>query len=142
MSYSSDQYKTVQEHMLTGNTAATMLLTPQAGTGSETKTHTTTCQPWMPGKAVTLKKLSYRVSTDQTGTGNNLTLNVYKGTASVGTLAVTATAELASATQSADMDIDLTTTDYVRIIALSTTTASDSNAAIGEMSLTYQDKYS
>ena len=141
MSYSASRWTVQQQHMLTGNDATTMLLTPQAGTAAETKTHTTTCQPWAPGRAITLKKLSIQVKTAQTGTGNNLTLDVYKGTTSVGTLAVTDTAALGILAQSADMDVAVAATEYIRIYALSTTTASDANAAVGQLGITFQETY-
>ena len=141
MSYSDSKYSVLHTAQLTGNDAATLLLTPQVGTGVETKTHTTTCEIFAPGKAITLKRLKYAVKTAQTGTGNNLTLNVYNGTTSVGTLAVTSTAANGVATQSADMDSKVAATGYVRIIALSTTTASDANSAIGQIFLTYQETY-
>ena len=141
MSYSNGRFQVVQSVPLTGNNAATMQLTPQAGTGAETKTHTTTCDIWAPGNAITLKKLSYAVDTAQTGTGNNLTLNVYNGTTSVGTLAVTSTAANGVVTQAANMDSAVAATGYVRILALSTTTASDANSAVGQLTLTYQETY-
>lgn len=141
MGYSDGRYKVVSQHRFTGNDAATMLLTPQAGTGAETKTHTTTCEPWNPGRAITLKKLSYQVKTAYTGTGCSLTLDVYNGTTSVGTLAVTSTAALGIAVQSANMDSAVASTGYVRIIAKSTTTASDANTATGQISCTYQETY-
>jgi hypothetical protein len=141
MGYDDQKYWTLQQHMLTGNDAATMLLTPQAGTGIETKTHTTTCEVWAPGRNIKLKKLNYAVKTAQTGTGNNLTLNIYKGTTSVGTLAVTTTAANGIAVQSSDMNVDVLPTEYLRIIALSTTTASDANAAIGQIGVTYQEDF-
>ena len=142
MSYSQSRYSTLHEAQLTGNDAATLLLTPQAGTGAETKTHMTTCEIWAPGRAVKLKRLKYAVKTAQTGTGCNLTLNVYNGTTSVGTLAVTSTAANAVASQSADMDSAVAATGYVRIIALSTTTANAANSAVGQIFLTYQEAYS
>lgn len=142
MGYSDQKYYVKHQHMMTGNDASTMLLTPQAGTGAETKTHTTTCDPWTPGRAITLKKLTYQVKTAQTGAGNNLTLNVYKGTTSVGTLALTTEAALSINAQSADMDIAVAATEYIRIYALSTTTASDANAATGQLSITYQETFS
>jgi hypothetical protein len=141
MSYADPKYGVANQHMLTGNDAATMLLTPQAGTGAETKTHTTTCEPWAPGRAITLKKLRYQVKTAATGTGCSVTLDIYKNTTSVGTLAVSTTAALGIAVQSADMDIDLAATDYLRILALSTTTASTANSAIGQLGVTYQETY-
>lgn len=141
MSYDDQRYNTLQQQMLTGNDAATLLLTPQAGTAAATTAHTTTCEPWAPGRAITLKKLRYQVKTAQTGTGCNLTLNVYKNTTSVGTLAITDTAALGIAAQSADMDVALAATDYLRVLAISTTTASAANSAIGQMGLTYQEAF-
>jgi hypothetical protein len=140
--YDKSKWRVNQQHMLTGNDAATLLFTPQAGTSAATKTHTTTCEIWAPGRAITLKKLNYAVKTAQTGTGCNLTLNVYNGTTSVGTLAITSTAANGIAVQSADMDSDVAATGYVRIIGLSTTTASDANSAIGQIGVTYQETYS
>lgn len=142
MSYSDSRFEANHQHMLTGNDAATLLLTPQDGTATETKTHTTTCEVWCPGRAITLKKLAYTVKTAQTSAGNNLTLNVYRNTTSVGTLAVTTTAASATAVQSADMDIKLAATDYLRVVALSLTTASDANCATGQLSVTYQETFS
>lgn len=140
-SYDDPRYSTIQQHMFTGNDAATMLLTPQKGTGAETKTHTTTCEAWAPGRNIKLKKINYMVKTAQTGTGNNLTLNLYKNTTSVGTLAITSTAANGIAVQSSDMDVDVLSTDYLRVLALSTTTASDANAAIGQVGMTYQEDF-
>jgi len=141
MSYDDARFTTLQKHMFTGNDAATMLLTPQAGTGAATKAHTTTCEPWFPGRAITLKKLQYQVKTAQTGTGNTLALDLYKNTTSVGTLAVNAEAALAVAQSASDMNVDLVATDYLRVIAISTTTASDANSAIGQLGLTYQESF-
>lgn len=139
MSYADPKYGVSHQHRFTGNDAATLLLTPQVGTGAETKTHTTTCEAWNPGRAITLKKLSYQVKTAYTGAGNSLALNVYNGTTSVGTLAVTSTAANGIVTQTADMDSNVAAGGYVRILALSTTTASDAQNAIGQISCTYQE---
>lgn len=139
MSYANPKFGVSHQHRFTGNDAATMLLTPQAGTGAETKTHTTTMEPWNPGRAITLKKLSYQVKTAYTGTGCSLAIDVYSGTTSVGSLTVTSTAALGIATQSSDMNVAIASTGYVRLIAKSTTTASDANCAIGQISCTYQE---
>ena len=141
MPYDDDFYGATKQHALTGNDAATMLLSPIAGTGAATKAHTTTCETWAPGRAITLKKLNYNVKTAQTGTGNNLALNVYKNTTSVGTLAVTTTTALGIAVQSADMDITMAATDYLRVICVCTSTASDANGAIGQLGITYQERF-
>ena len=142
MGYAESKYYVLHHAQLNGNDSTTLLLTPTAGTAAETKTHTTTCKPWAPGRAITLKKLHYLVQTAQTGTGCNLTLNVYNGTTSVGTLAITSTAANGVASQSADMDSAVAATGYVRVLALSTTTASDGNAATGQLFLTYQETFS
>lgn len=141
-SYADAKYGVIHKHMLTGNDAATMLLTPQVGTGAETKTHTTTCDPWAPGRAITLKRIQYQVKTAQTGAGNNLALDVYSGTTSVGSLAVTTTAALGIVQSSADLDVDVAATGYIRVLAKSTTTASDANCAIGQIGVTYQETFS
>ena len=141
MSYTDARYNVPHRHALTGNDAATMLLTPQAGTTAETKTHTTTCAPWHPGKKITLKKLQFAVNTARTGAGCSLTLNVYNGTTSVGTLSVTDDAANSLVEQAADMDSVVAADGYVRILALSTTTASDANAAVGQMAITYQETF-
>lgn len=141
MSYADPKYYVKQQHVFTGNDASTLLLTPQKGTGAETKVHTTTLEPWAPGRAIKLKKLQFQVKTAQTGAGNNLDIDVYKGTTSVGTLAITTQAALAIVAQSADMDVAIAATEYVRLIAKCTSTASDANAAIGQVQMTYQENF-
>lgn len=139
--YDDDKFGVSQQHMFTGNDAATLLLTPQAGTAAATKAHTTTGEPWFPQRKINLKKLSYAVKTAATGAGCSLAVDVYKGTTSIGTLAVDQEAALAKVEQSADMDIEVATTEYLRLIHISTTTASDANSAIGQIGMTYQEKY-
>ena len=141
MGYSDARYRTLQQVILPGNDTATLLNTPQPGTGAETKAHTKTMAIWCPGRAITLKKLAYTIVTAATGTGNNLTINLYKNTTSVGTLAVTTEAALATAVQSADMDVSVAATDYLRLYVISTTTASDANGATGMGSMTFQERW-
>jgi len=141
-SYADPKYGVSHQHMLTGNDATTMLFTPQAGTGAETKTHTTTCDPWAPGRAITLKKIQYQVKTAATGTGNSLALDIYSGTTSVGSLAVSTTAALGIVQSSADLDVAVAATSYIRVLAKSTTTASAANAATGQIGITYQETFS
>lgn len=141
LKYDDAQFAVKQQQVLPGNDLTTLLLTPQAGTGAETKTHTTTLKPWAPQRAITLKKLAYQVETAQTGTGCNLALDVYVGTTSVASLAVTATAALGIAESSANIDEDVDSDEYVRIYAKSTTTASTANAATGLLSITYQETF-
>ncbi|MDI6789405.1 MAG: hypothetical protein QME44_01760 [Thermodesulfobacteriota bacterium] len=141
MGYSDARYRTLQQVILPGNDQTTMLNTPQAGTAVETKAHTKTMAIWAPGRNITLKKLCYTIVTAQTGAGNNMTLDLYKGATSVGTLAVTTTAALGRVAQSADMDVAVADTDYLRIYAISTTTASGANCATGVATLTYQEAW-
>jgi len=135
-------YNVLHQQILPGNDYTTLLLTPQAGTAAETKTHTTTLKPWYPQRKIKLKKLAYIIDTAQTGSGCNLALDVYNGTTSVGSLSVTTETAGQKVEMSADIDEEVEATDYVRIIAKSTTTASDANSAKGMLSITYQEAYS
>lgn len=131
-----------QQVQLPGNGGTAFILTPQAGTGSETKTHTTTLQKfWFGGRRVNLKKLQYIVTTAQTGAGNNLTLDLYVGTTSKATLALTTETAGARGISSADINQAVESTDFIRIIAKAVTTASDQNAAIGTIHLTYEELF-
>lgn len=138
--YDNQSFDAVHVLPLSGNDRTTDLLTPQAGTAAETKTHTTTLKPFPVLRNIILKKIAYIVDTAQTGTGCNLALDIYKGTTSVGSLSVTTEAALAIATSS-DIDSNFVDTDYLRIIAKSTTTASAANAAVGQVFVTYQERY-
>lgn len=129
-----------QQVTLPGNAGTTFICTPQKGTASETKTHTTTLDPFGFGRPVKLKRLVYTVKTAQTGAGNNLTLDVYVGTTSKGSLSLTTETALSVVTSSV-FDEVLTATDYIRIYAKSTTTASDANSAIGYLAMQYQDLF-
>jgi hypothetical protein len=131
-----------QQAHLPGNGGTAVILTPQAGTGAETKTHTTTLQKfWFGGRRVNLKRLQYIVTTAQTGTGDNLSLDLYVGTTSKATLAITTETAGAAGLSSADINEAVESTDYIRILAKSTTTASDDNAAIGTIQLTYEELF-
>jgi len=131
-----------QQANLPGLAGTANILTPQKGTGSETKTHTSTLLPFFfGGRRVKLKKLSYVVTTAQTGAGNNLTLNLYVNTTSHATLAMTTETAGTQCIQTANMDEVVEATDYVRILALSTTTASDANSAVGQLFLTYEELF-
>jgi hypothetical protein len=138
--YADDSLNAVQQLPLKGNDSTTLLLTPQAGTGAETKTHTTTLKTEVFGRKVVIKRLLYLVETAQTGAGNNLTLDVYKNTTSSGSLSVTTETALTVCTSSA-LDIEMAKTDYLRVLALSRTTASDANSAKGNLIVLYGERY-
>ena len=140
--YDDPGFGVEQMTVLPGNDLTTLLLTPQAGTGGETKTHTTTCEEFAPGRKIRLLKLVYSVVTARTGAGCTLALDVYNGTTSVGSLSVTDEAAGASAVMSTPINSEVASTGYVRVIAKSTTTASDANSATGLMQLIYQEMYS
>jgi len=139
-SYSSGAFGATHQMPLMGNAGTALLITPQAGTSAATKTHTTTLLGEGFQRAIVLKKLVYAITTAQTGAGNNLDLDVYNGTTSVGSLAVTTEAALTVATSS-DINSTVTAGGYIRIIAKSTTTASDANCAIGRLHATYQELF-
>jgi hypothetical protein len=139
--YDSERYGVVQQVVMGGNDLTTLLFTPQAGTAAETKTHTTTMKPWFPQRNITLKKIGYIIDTAQTGAGNNLTLNLYNGTTSAATLAVTTQTAGELVESSADMDEDIDSDGYIRFTGLSLTTASDANCAYGQIVVTYQERY-
>ena len=139
-SYDDGSWGATHQYPLMGNAGTAHLLTPQKGTGSETKTHTTTLLGEGFQRAVKIKKLNYVVTTAQTGAGNNLSLDVYNGTTSVGNLSLTTEAALTVATSS-DINSTVTAGGYIRVIAKSTTTASDANAAVGRLSVTYQELF-
>jgi len=67
--YDDQSFGAVQQQQMPGNDLATLLFTPQAGTGAETKVHTTTLGAWFPQRNIILKKIGYIVETAQTGTG-------------------------------------------------------------------------
>lgn len=139
--YDDPKFGVAQQVVLPGNDLTTLLLTPQAGTGAETKTHTTTLKPWFPQRNIVLKKLAYIINTAQTGAGNNLALDVYNGTTSVGSLAITTQTAGALVEMSSNLDSNVDNDGYMRVIAKSTTTASDANAALGQLLATYQERY-
>jgi len=127
---------------LPGNAGTAIILTPQKGTASETKTHTTTLNPFYFGKmAVRLKRLQYLVTTAATAAGQTLALDVYKGTSSVGSLSVTTESAGSQALMSSDLDVELTATDYIRVYAKSTTTANNSNSAVGTLWITWEELF-
>lgn len=131
-----------QQATLPGNSGTTPLFTPQKGTGSETKTHTTTLLPFgFGGRSVKLKKLSYVVTTVQTGTGNNVVLDLYVNTTSKASLTITTNTALSVNYSSSNIDADVGATDYIRILGLATTTASDAVPAIGQISVTYEENF-
>jgi len=127
---------------LPGNAGTAQILTPQAGTGSETKTHTTTLNPfYFGGMKVKIKRLQYAVTTAQTGTGCNLALDIYNGTSSVGSLSVTTQTAGAVVQSSSDIDSTVESTGYIRLYAKSTTTGSDANSAKGMIYVTYAEEF-
>ena len=139
-----DDFTPYQQAALPGLAGTANILIPQQGTGTETKTHTSTLLPFFfGGRRVKLKKLSYVVTTAATGsTGCSLTLNVYIGTTSHATLVVPVTSTAAECViQAANMDEVMEATDFVRILALSFTTASSANNAAGQLMLTYEEIY-
>lgn len=139
MGYSDARYRTLQQTMLPGNDHATLLTTPLVGTASGVRTATMVA--WNPGRNITLKKLSFLVVAAQSGAGNNVSFDLYKNTTSVGTLAVSTTAVLGIVAQSADMDVAVANTDYLRVYAVSTTTVSAGTTANGLITLTYQEAW-
>ena len=80
------------------------------------------------------------VDTTYTGAGNNLSLDLYDGTGSVGNLAITSAAANAVATSS-DINEEVANDTYMRIIAKATTTASDASTAIVKLFAEYQEMY-
>ena len=146
MSYANPKYSVIHQHRFTGNDASTLLLTPLAGTTAAPETRSFTCDPWNPGRAITLKKLSYQVKTAQTALGNNLEIEVYNGDATnddnkVGSLLITDAAANDIVTMPADLNSKVTADGYVVLVAKSTTTASGANSAIGQASITYQETF-
>ena len=138
MSYANPKYSVIHQHRFTGNDASTLLLTPATGAAGA---YSFTCDPWNPGRAITLKKLSYQVKTAQTAPDNNLEIEVYNGDTKVGSLTVTSTAAKGIVTMPADLDSKIAADGYVVLVAKSTTTASGANSAIGQASITYQETY-
>ena len=142
MSYANPKYSVIHQHRFTGNDASTLLLTPATGTAGA---HSFTCDPWNPGRAITLKKLSYQVKTAQTVSDNDLEIEVYNGEVNdankVGSLLITDTPANGIATMPADLDSKIAADGYVVLVAKSTTTASGANSAIGQASITYQETY-
>ena len=145
MSYANPKYSVIHQHRFTGNDASTLLLTPLAGTTAGTETQSFTCDPWNPGRAITLKKLSYQVKTAQTAPNNNLEIEVYNGEVNdankVGSLVITSTAANGIVTMPADLDSKIAADGYVVLVAKSTTTGSGQNSAIGQASITYQETF-
>lgn len=139
-SYDDGSWGATHQLPLMGNAGTTNLVTPQKGTTAETKTHTTTLLGEGFGRAVKIKQIIYDITTAQTGAGNNLTLNLYNGTTSVGSLSFTTEAALTIRTSSA-INSTVTAGGYIRVLALSTTTASDANSAVGRLSVTYQELF-
>jgi len=145
MSYANPKYSVIHQHRFTGNDASTLLITPLEGTASAPETRSFTCEPWNPGRAITLKKLSYQVKTAQTAPDNNLEIEVYNGEVNdvnkVGSLVITNTAANGIVTMPADLDSKVAADGYVVLVAKSTTTASGENSAIGQASITYQETF-
>jgi len=141
MSYANPKYSVIHQHRFTGNDASTLLITPLEGTANAPETRSFTCDPWNPGRAITLKKLSYQVKTAQTASDNNLEIEVYNGTDKVGSLLITDTAANGIVTMPADLDSKIAADGYVVLVAKSTTTAANENSAIGQASITYQETY-
>jgi len=140
MSYANPKYSVIHQHRFTGNDASTLLLTPIAGTSTALE-NSLTCDPWNPGRAITLKKLSYQVKTAQTASDNNLEIECYHGDAKVGSLVITNTAANGIVTMPADLDSKIAADGYVVLVAKSTTTAANENSAIGQASITYQETF-
>ncbi len=140
MAYNDPRYLTYRIMRLTGNDDTTLLLTPQAGTANETKTHTTTLKPFAFGRKVKIKRIIALVDTAQTGTGCNLSLDLYVGTTSKGNLSITTEAANSVATSSV-IDAEVANNGYCRIIAKSTTTASDANSAKVKLFCEYQEMF-
>lgn len=138
--YSSPRWGVSHFRDLTGNDRTTLLFTPQKGTGAETKTHTTTMKAHTFTKPVKIKYVIYQVDTAQTGAGNNLALNLYVNTTSSAQLALTTEAALAICTSS-ELNVSVTAAQYIVMYGLSTTTASDANAAIGQITLVYEEEF-
>ena len=139
MSYANPKYSVIHQHRFTGNDASTLLITPLEGTSAAPETRSFTCDPWNPGRAITLKKLSFQVKTPQTALYNNLRINVHNGNTQVGSLLITDTAAKGIVTMLADLDSKIEANGYVVLVVKSTTTASGENSAIGQASITYQE---
>ena len=145
MSYANPKYSVIHQHRFTGNDASTLLLTPLPGTSTALE-NSFTCDPWNPGRAITLKKLSYQVKTPRTDSGSSLEIEVHNvdvnnGDVKVGSLLITDTAAKGIATMPADLDSKIAADGYVVLVIDSTTTASGANSAIGQASITYQETY-
>ena len=138
--YDEARYTGLRIMRLSGNTDATLLLTPQVGTASETKTHTTTLKPFAFGRKIKLVRIFALVDTTYTGAGNNLSLDLYDGTTSKGNLALTSEAANAVATSS-DINEEIANDGYCRIIAKAVTTQSDESPAIVKLFAEYQEMY-
>ena len=141
MSYANPRYSVIHQHRFTGNDASTLLITPLEGTTNAPETRSFTCEPWNPGRAITLKKLSFQVKTPQTALYNNLRINIYNGDVQVGSLLITDTAAKGIVTIPADLDSKIAADGYVVLVIDSTTTASGENSAIGQASITYQETF-
>jgi len=146
MSYANPRYSVIHQHRFTGNDASTLLITPLAGTANAPETRSFTCEPWNPGRAITLKKLSYQVKTPRTDSGSSLEIEVHNvdvnnGDVKVGSLVITGTAANGIVTMPADLDSKIAADGYVVLVAKSTTTAANENSAIGQASITYQETY-
>jgi len=145
MSYANPKYSVIHQHRFTGNDASTLLLTPIAGTSTALE-NSLTCDPWNPGRAITLKKLSYQVKTPRTDSGSSLEIEVHNvdvnnGDVKVGSLVITGTAANGIVTMPADLDSKIAADGYVVLVAKSTTTASGARPAIGQVSITYQETF-
>ena len=141
MSYANPKYSVIHQHRFTGNDASTLLITPLAGTTNAPETRSFTCDPWNPGRAITLKRLSYQVKTPQTALYNNLKIKVYNGTVEVGSLTIYDKAAKGIVTMPADLNSKVAADGYVVLVAESTTTTTGANSAIGQVSITYQETY-
>lgn len=139
--YSDSRFGMEQHMPLAGNSGTALIVSPQAGTGAETKTHTTTLLNQGFGRAIRLKRLVYTVTTAQTGAGCNLALDVYKNTTSVGSLSVTTQTAGQTVIGSTDLDVAFASTDYIQVCAKSTTTANLSNSAKGFLACIFEEQF-
>ena len=139
-SYGDSTFGANQQVTYPGNDGTTWLLTGQAGTTGETKTHSTTLKEFGFGRAVLVKKLIYTVTTVHEGTGNNLGLQLNLATTSVGELSLT-TETAGEVATSSDINSTVTAGEYIQVVIKSTTTASDGSTAIGFLGIVYEEQF-
>ena len=144
--YQSDVWAVRHSQSLSGNARTTLRWTPSAATGTANpSTMSNTGKHEIVGgtRAARIKKLVFLVDTETTAadaTTSKVNFLVYQNTTAKGTLSVNAQAALAVVTSS-DLDIDLAAGDYIRIYSNSIQTGSDKAAAIGALTVLYEERF-